>query len=164
MIVGREFHFEAAHYLPGHPKCEALHGHSYQLTVMVDGPVDLEHGMVLDFHALDEIVGEHILRKVDHQCLNAIDEIVRPPTAENLLLTFARWLRPAMQQLTPVHLYGMTLYETARNFATLYMSDILVPADPEADLIHAEIVQPPTVGDTFEPTTGEPWRSRQWTS
>ncbi|HVP70389.1 MAG TPA: 6-carboxytetrahydropterin synthase, partial [Gemmatimonadaceae bacterium] len=43
MEIFREFTFEAAHRLPnvaeGH-KCARLHGHSFQVTVHVSGPID----------------------------------------------------------------------------------------------------------------------------
>ena len=40
MRVRRRFRFEAAHELPRHPgKCRKLHGHSYELFVVVEGPI-----------------------------------------------------------------------------------------------------------------------------
>lgn len=44
VLVIRELTFEAAHYLPGHPQCSHLHGHTYfvrKLTVVTEKFVDL---------------------------------------------------------------------------------------------------------------------------
>jgi len=43
-IDAKELYFSAAHWLPGHPKCGVLHGHTYfvkKLEVIVEGFVDL---------------------------------------------------------------------------------------------------------------------------
>jgi len=89
MIIAREFRFEAAHFLPGHPKCGRMHGHSYRLVVAVEGPVG-ENGMVMDFSQLKDIVQSAILNRVDHRPLNDVPGIRKPPTVENLLLTLDR--------------------------------------------------------------------------
>ena len=52
MELFKAFTFEAAHRLPHAPeghKCARLHGHSYEVTVRVEGPVDPERGWVVDF-------------------------------------------------------------------------------------------------------------------
>ncbi len=78
MIVARSFEFQAAHLLPNHPgKCRNLHGHTYRLEVLCEGPVDPESGMVLDFADLKAIAAE-ILEPFDHRVINDIppfDEI-----------------------------------------------------------------------------------------
>ena len=85
MRVRRRFDFEAAHRLPEHPgKCRRLHGHSYALVVTVEGPIDPQSGMVLDFAELKRIVKREIVEQVDHRCLN---EIIDNPTAE----VVAKW-------------------------------------------------------------------------
>ena len=47
MRLGITDHIDCAHLLPGHPKCGRLHGHTYRVEVVVDGPAS--EGMVLDF-------------------------------------------------------------------------------------------------------------------
>ena len=52
MTIFKEFTFDAAHFLPNVPdghKCREVHGHTYKLTVFIDGPVDNELGWVMDF-------------------------------------------------------------------------------------------------------------------
>ena len=51
MELRRTFQFEAAHRLtrvaPTH-KCARLHGHSFVVEIVVDGPVDPDLGWVMD--------------------------------------------------------------------------------------------------------------------
>jgi 6-pyruvoyltetrahydropterin/6-carboxytetrahydropterin synthase len=57
MEIFHSFRFEAAHRLPLVPKdhkCYRLHGHSYQVTLHVDAPVDEEQGWVIDFAEIEE--------------------------------------------------------------------------------------------------------------
>ena len=48
----KSFQFEAAHLLPKLPKahkCRRLHGHSFQVEIVVTGPCDPELGWVMDY-------------------------------------------------------------------------------------------------------------------
>lgn len=75
ITVVKEFTFEAAHFLPGHPgKCANLHGHSYRLQVGVRGKVDSTTGMVMDFGKLKRLVEEIIVDHLDHRCLNVLEQ------------------------------------------------------------------------------------------
>ena len=81
MKIGKIYTFEAAHYLPGHPKCGVMHGHSYKVEVLLEGPVK-ESGMVLDFGELDYFMNP-IISQFDHTTLNLIVGL-ETPTAENI--------------------------------------------------------------------------------
>lgn len=61
--------FSAAHFLTiaGH-KCEALHGHNYVVTVVVEGGIDRDSGFVIDFAVLKRILRPAIDR-LDHRVL-----------------------------------------------------------------------------------------------
>ena len=49
MKVAKRFRWEAAHRLTDHPgACKSIHGHSYEMTVILSGDVD-ENGMVVEF-------------------------------------------------------------------------------------------------------------------
>ena len=49
MLLRKEFIFDAAHNLVRyHGKCEALHGHTYRMAVVLEGVPD-EEGMIMDF-------------------------------------------------------------------------------------------------------------------
>lgn len=101
--IFREFNFEAAHRLPNVPeghKCSRLHGHSYQFTVHVAGPLHPLYGWVLDFGDLKKAVNP-IIDELDHYYLNEIPGLENP-TSEVL----AQWLwariRPDMPELTQI--------------------------------------------------------------
>lgn len=103
MEIFKEFTFEAAHRLPnvspGH-KCARLHGHSYQITVHVSGPVGEQTGWVRDFADLSGAM-RPVLDQLDHYYLNDIEGLDNP-TSEVL----ARWiwarLQPALNELSQI--------------------------------------------------------------
>ena len=63
--ITKEFSFEAAHRLLGHPKCGRLHGHSYRVIVELQAQ-DLTDGMVRDYAELD-IIKKFIDSGLDHR-------------------------------------------------------------------------------------------------
>lgn len=79
--VGKEFHFDAAHFIPGHEKCGKYHGHTWKVTVEVRNAVNNHTGMVLDLNILSDIVKE-IVALFDHKTLNDVVPFI--PTCENL--------------------------------------------------------------------------------
>lgn len=90
--ITKIFRFEAAHHLPGHRgKCARPHGHSYRLEVTLSGPIkdapgESDHGMVMDFAELSQVVNTAVIERLDHQDLNAVTGL--QTTAENL----AHWI------------------------------------------------------------------------
>ena len=103
MEIFKEFSIEAAHRLPNVPqghKCARLHGHSFQLRIVVAGPVGEDTGWVLDFAEI-KTAFEPLFRQLDHQYLNDIEGLENP-TSENL----ARWiwvrLQPDLPELSKV--------------------------------------------------------------
>lgn len=105
MIVRREYRFEASHQLPRHPgRCRRLHGHSYRFVVDVEGPIEPEQGMVVDFGDLDRIVAEHALSRLDHHHLN---EFIENPTAEWIAVWIWRTLTPHLPGLRRLELFEM---------------------------------------------------------
>lgn len=84
--ISKTFRFEASHSLttvPEHHPCFKLHGHSYQVTVSITGPVH-PNGMVYDYHNLDAFK-YHVDEHCDHVHLN---DIVDVTTAEMLAIHF----------------------------------------------------------------------------
>jgi 6-pyruvoyltetrahydropterin/6-carboxytetrahydropterin synthase len=103
MEIFKEFTFEAAHRLPNVPdghKCARLHGHSYRVTIHVQGEVDPESGWIIDFGDIAEAF-QPIRARLDHYYLNEIEGLENP-TSENL----ARWiwqrLKPCLPQLSRI--------------------------------------------------------------
>jgi 6-pyruvoyltetrahydropterin/6-carboxytetrahydropterin synthase len=76
-------------------KCANLpgHGHNYQLFVTVLGEIDPKSGFVVDLGALDSLVRERVVERLDHQHLNFVlpefGEGGKIPSSENLV----EWVR-----------------------------------------------------------------------
>ena len=103
MELFKDFTFEAAHRLPNAPeghKCARLHGHSYQVTVRVDGPVDPERGWVVDFAELSEAMAP-LLDQLDHRYLNEVEGLANP-TSEVLAVWLWDRLGPTLALLSGV--------------------------------------------------------------
>ncbi len=80
MKLGLVTEFDAAHSLPGYiGKCAKMHGHTYQVEVVVEGEVG-EDGFVMDFFSMKKILSA-ALQDLDHCCLN---DLLPNPTAEKI--------------------------------------------------------------------------------
>ena len=85
MEIYKSFTFEAAHRLPNVPadhKCARLHGHSYEVTLHVEGPIGETTGWVMDFADLSTAMAP-LLERLDHRNLNDVAGLENP-TAERL--------------------------------------------------------------------------------
>ena len=80
MEITKAFTFEAAHLLPnvaaGH-KCGRLHGHSYRVTVHLEGPIGDTTGWVADFADIAAAAAP-VIDQLDHYYLNDIDGLENP--------------------------------------------------------------------------------------
>ena len=95
MSISYSCHFDAAHQLdvPYDSPCNRRHGHRYAVDIVASA-AQLEHGMVVDFNALKNVVDEF-----DHCDLNDRPEFKNPPlqtTAENICIVLARKLQGAV--------------------------------------------------------------------
>jgi 6-pyruvoyltetrahydropterin/6-carboxytetrahydropterin synthase len=85
MFLRKDFTFDSAHFLSDYQgKCEVLHGHTYHLSVTIEGEPSVD-GMILDFSIVKEIVTNHILNLLDHHLLN---DLFPNPTTEIV----AQWI------------------------------------------------------------------------
>ena len=109
MIVGKQFHFDAAHFLPGHPTCGKIHGHTWRVDVELQGPLGLE-GMVFDFARLKEVM-DRILRNYDHSNLN---DFTDRPTCEIIATQIGTSLR---FRLIGAELYSVKVQEGFGGYA-----------------------------------------------
>ena len=103
MEIFKEFSIEAAHWLPNVPpghKCRRMHGHSFQIQVYVEGPVDPLLGWVMDFAEIKAAFAP-IEERIDHYCLNEVPGLENP-TSENLARWIWRELGPALPLLSKV--------------------------------------------------------------
>jgi 6-pyruvoyltetrahydropterin/6-carboxytetrahydropterin synthase len=95
IAVYKEFTFEAAHRLPNvapDHKCARLHGHSFQVTVWVEGEPGAESGWVLDFADIATAFAP-LHDQLDHRYLNEIAGLENP-TSERVAVWI--WERLAL--------------------------------------------------------------------
>ena len=94
---------------------ENFHGHNFQLTVIVEGEVNPQSGMLVDYVLLSKIISEQVLDHVDHKNLNLDVEFLQGvlPTSENLCAAF--WPRIAGQLPAGVSLKELWLQESRDN-------------------------------------------------
>lgn len=105
MRIFVEDSFDSAHFLPNVPpghKCGTMHGHTYRVRLIVEGPVDPRSGWVVDYAAV-KAAWEHVRARIDHQCLN--DVLMSNPTCELI----AEWIGAQLPMVT-----GIELRETER--------------------------------------------------
>jgi 6-pyruvoyltetrahydropterin/6-carboxytetrahydropterin synthase len=122
MTVCRTFTIDIAHYLPGHPTCGFLHGHTVEITVGVKGYLNLSNGMVIDFGKLKNILQEVVHNKFDHRFLNHTFPI---PTSEYFAFYIFNSLKKRQLDVSFVR-----VYETKNNYVELKAED-LEPTDLE---------------------------------
>ena len=137
MRVAKDFTFEAAHRIPWHEAgCRNLHGHSYKVTVALEGPIGAG-GMVIDFKEIKSLVKpivdswDHstLVAATDLELLEAMDSlntrvIVLPfdTTAENLCAFLAEEVRVlGMTRLLQLGIDSITvtIRETETGYAEL---------------------------------------------
>jgi 6-pyruvoyltetrahydropterin/6-carboxytetrahydropterin synthase len=103
MEIYKTFRIEAAHKLPNTPpghKCGRLHGHSFDISVHVEGPVGEQTGWVQDFADIKQAFAP-IDAQLDHNYLNDIEGLENP-TSENLAIWVWQRLKPALANLSQV--------------------------------------------------------------
>ena len=103
MKIYKEFVFEAAHFLPNVPpehKCNRLHGHSFKVTIYVEGPLQQPVGWVMDFGDIKTAFAP-ILERLDHFYLNEIPGLENP-TSENLAIWIWNELHPRLPLLSKI--------------------------------------------------------------
>ena len=137
VAVYRHEHFNAAHRIHNpafsdaensriYGKCNNPngHGHNYELTIRVSGPVDLKIGYVMDLGELSSIAKRHVTDYLDHKFLNLdVPEFATiNPTAENIAVVIHGLLRAHIPAHLDVH---VILAETPRNIVQ-FPADIVI--------------------------------------
>lgn len=87
MKIGIIEHIDCAHFLPGHPRCGQVHGHTYKIELIVDG--ELHNGMVMDFADMKRGLRE-TLAAYDHRSWN---EFLEYPSVEHICQFLHQQLR-----------------------------------------------------------------------
>ena len=105
MEIFKEFSIEAAHRLPHVPeghKCARLHGHSFKVTIFVEGPVGDSTGWIMDFADIKSAFAP-IYEQLDHHYLNDIQGLENP-TSENLAAWIWHQLKPRLPLLSGIQI------------------------------------------------------------
>jgi len=111
MEIYRQFSFDAAHRLPNLPAshgCITLHGHTFSVTVFIEGEVQREMGWVRDFGEIKAVCAP-FLEILDHSYLNEIKGLENP-TSEHI----AMWLWAGIKPLLP----GLSMIEVKETRST----------------------------------------------
>jgi 6-pyruvoyltetrahydropterin/6-carboxytetrahydropterin synthase len=115
--LSKTFNLEAAHRLPNVPeghKCARLHGHSFEVTLHVRGPVDPTLGWIIDFAEITKAFAPmHEL--LDHRYLNEVPGLENP-TSENL----AKFVLERVRLPGSAKLSAVTVAETCTSSCTVY--------------------------------------------
>jgi 6-pyruvoyltetrahydropterin/6-carboxytetrahydropterin synthase len=136
VAVYRHEHFNAAHRIHNpalsdaenariYGKCNNPngHGHNYELTIRVAGPIDPVIGYVMDLGELSAVAKKYVTDYLDHKFLNLdVPEFATiNPTAENIAVVIHSLLRPHIAAHLDLH---VVLAETPRNIVQ-YPADII---------------------------------------
>lgn len=99
----KTFQFEAAHLLPKLPqqhKCRRLHGHSFQVELVIQGECDPDLGWVMDYADLSAAF-KPLWEQLDHYYLNDIEGLENP-TSENIAIWIWDRIMPELPLLTEI--------------------------------------------------------------
>ena len=67
------FSFDSAHYTLSSEGNQQLHGHTYKVSVEVEGVIDEKSGFVIDFEILKKIITE-VIKEWDHKLIVPIED------------------------------------------------------------------------------------------
>ncbi|MFH1760003.1 MAG: 6-carboxytetrahydropterin synthase [bacterium] len=101
-------------------KCCNLHGHNYSLAVQIQGPVNKESGMVINFSELDDVVRKNVINHLDHKNLESdVPELKNKVlTVENIAVFIWNRINPRIK--SPNKLKMVRVEETGNNAVEYY--------------------------------------------
>ncbi|MBF0097778.1 MAG: 6-carboxytetrahydropterin synthase [Magnetococcales bacterium] len=134
MKICRQFKFEAAHRLAYHDgRCHRMHGHSYRLELIFQGPVQDVHpsnpqsGFVVDFGRLEQIITEELIdRHLDHYVLEESIPELPYSSAEFLAAWIVSWCMRHLEgraEMGALHVTSARLWETVHAWAEADRTD-----------------------------------------
>jgi 6-pyruvoyltetrahydropterin/6-carboxytetrahydropterin synthase len=156
--LAKAFQFEAAHANPtGGPAQQRMHGHSYRVTIRVEGACDARLGWLVDYADISAAF-DPLFNQLDHRCLNDVDGLADVST-EGVSGWIAERLRPAIPILKAVEaeIVGDCAYAPQANNASIaftfeaahYLPNL--PADHKCRRLHGHSfrvnIESPTVSD-----------------
>ncbi|MEL6506777.1 MAG: 6-carboxytetrahydropterin synthase [Pseudomonadota bacterium] len=109
MRIRKSVNFDAAHYLPDalpngpdDHRYKRIHGHSFTLTITIDGERDPDTGWVQDFEEVTAALMD-VHAQLDHHFLNEVEGLA-VPTLENICQWVAGALAPRLPGLAEVEI------------------------------------------------------------
>jgi 6-pyruvoyltetrahydropterin/6-carboxytetrahydropterin synthase len=114
-------HFSAAHYLRNYPgNCEHLHGHNWNVEVVVKAEVINEIDVVIDFRDLKKIVAG-VLSELDHTNLNDHPWFKdKNPSSERLAEYIYNRIKENLRSFSELELARVTVCETPETGVTYF--------------------------------------------
>lgn len=106
MQIFKQFTFDSAHFLPHVPdghKCKEIHGHTYHLTVYVEGELQSKLEWVMDFAEMKNVI-DPVVKSIDHKLLNNISGLENP-TCEVIAVWLWNKIKPEVPLLTKIELH-----------------------------------------------------------
>ncbi len=103
MELRKSFQIEAAHRLPKVPpghKCGRMHGHSFVIEIVVEGPVNPVLGWVMDYADI-KAAFRPLYDQLDHNLLNDLPGLENP-TSESLAVWIWDRLKPSIPLLKEI--------------------------------------------------------------
>ncbi len=112
--------FSASHIIKNYPgECGRLHGHNWNVKVVVKSENLDDFGMAIDFKELSKILNE-IVDKLDHYHLNDIPPFDKiQPTAENLAKFFYDELKQKISDRKNLEIDFVEIWETEK-YSAIY--------------------------------------------
>lgn len=106
MQIFKQFTFDSAHFLPHVPdghKCKEIHGHTYRLTVYVEGELEKKLEWVMDFAEMKNVI-DPVVKSIDHKLLNNVSGLENP-TCEIIAVWLWNKIKPEIPLLTKIELH-----------------------------------------------------------
>lgn len=137
--------FDAAHFIPGHPKCGRLHGHTYQVEVELEGNLPVtEHPIYLvDFAEVKRVVDE-----LDHRLLAPKRLVEQPPEfdARFVALCVVSWPPHSVLQLPADHVAVLDIPESSTECLAEYLAWRFVKLSPRLERARVTIRETANTG------------------
>lgn len=99
----QHFYIESARFLPKLPKnhpCREMHGHSFKITLVLQGETDPKLEWLIDYNEINRLA-KPLLAKIDHKVLNKVAGLSNP-TTENLCVWIYKNLSKKIRTLKQV--------------------------------------------------------------
>ena len=105
MLIYKKFSFDSAHFLPNVPdghKCKEIHGHTYRLTVFLEGDLEENLDWVVDFAEVKRVI-KPIIDSIDHKLLNDLEGLENP-TCEKIAIWLWDKIKDQLPELSKIEL------------------------------------------------------------